>query len=148
GLAVPVSAADVVVTPRADGDKVGLDFRSTKFEVFGSNFIFATLDYTIDPPPPILDDFDVTMDAASPVAPGTAIVTTLLCAGDLLVNDCARGFTAVLRVSHFGTSSDLFDSVRFPAPVNLLDVRTTFELRANGASSQINGISQSTRPAV
>ncbi len=148
GNAVKVDSADVLVAPNVLPTQVGLDFDSTKFSVTGVNYIYATLDYTIDPPPPILDGFSLDMSAFSPVFPGTATVTALVCAGDFLSNGCAGGTTSVLKVQHLGTSSSLFDSVTFPVPVNLVDVRTTIELYANGASSQINGFGQGPSVAI
>jgi hypothetical protein len=146
GNFVRVRAAEVTVDPFFNSTDVGVSFASSVFSVSGFNRIFATLDYTIDPPPPILDDFNLSLEALSPVAPGTARVSALVCAGDYFSNQCANGVTRHVQVQHLGSSTGnvLFDSVTFPFPVNIVDVRTTIELDANGASSQITGYGTTT----
>jgi hypothetical protein len=140
--AVNLPSAGVSISPYADSSQLGLNYSSALFEVTGDQYLRYILEYTIDPPPPIIDSFDLSMDAFSPVAPGTATITVDLCAGDLFANSCANGSGAFLRVAHFGTSAILFDTVQFPTPVNMVDVRVTIELAANGASSQIDGFGQ------
>lgn len=142
GNAVRVPASAIIASPAAAGDLVTVNYFSDSFEVSGDNYIYATLDYLIDPPPPILDGFALSMSAFSPVAPGTAAVTAYICGGDLFADACVDGFTRRLRVQHLGTSAVLFDSVDFPFRVNMIDVRLTIELFANGASSQIDGFGQ------
>ncbi|MDZ4799252.1 MAG: PEP-CTERM sorting domain-containing protein [Bryobacteraceae bacterium] len=139
---IPVSAADVLVTPMFTPSSVGVAFTSSAFSVTGSGKIRAFLDYTVDPPPPILDDLNLEMDANSPVAPGVARITANICIGGLFRNSCENGIVRTLTVEHFGPGNPdnvLFDTEQFPSPVNMVDVRTTIELYANGASSQIDG---------
>lgn len=139
---VPVSATEVFVTPGATTGNVQVSFNSSAFEVFGNDKILAFLDYVIDPAPPILDDLDLSLDANSPVAPGNAKITADLCIGDFFINSCRNGFVRTLVVQNLGDGNPAnvsFASVKFPRPVNLVDVRTTIELNANGASSQIDG---------
>jgi hypothetical protein len=140
---VSVNPADVTVTPQASGGTFGLDFSSTKFFVEGDNNIIYLLDYTIDPPPPVIDRMSMRLNANSPVPPGTATITLQLCAGDLFANNCAGGIGRQLSVfDNGGTNTKLFDSFVFPKPVSLVDIRTTIDLEANGASSEITGVSQ------
>jgi hypothetical protein len=147
---IRVRAEDVTVNPFFSSTDVGVSFASSVFSVSGFNRIFATLDYTIDPPPPILDDFDLSLEAFSPVAPGTARVSALVCAGDYFSNQCASGVTRHVQVQHLGSSvgNVLFDSVTFPFSVNIVDIRTTIELDANGASSQISGYGTAAAAAI
>ncbi len=76
---VTVNPADVTVTPQASGGTFGLDFSSTKFFVEGDNNIIYLLDYTIDPPPPVIDRMSMRLNSHSPNAPGTATITLHMC---------------------------------------------------------------------
>ncbi len=141
----PVSAADVWVTPVATSNSVQLNIYSGEFSVAGQGQLYALFDYTIDPPPPILDDLDLFLDAQTPVAPGWARVTANVCIGGLFVNSCENLATAV--VEHYGVGDPrnvLSQKIQFSEPVNLIDVRTILELYANGASSQIDGYGTAT----
>ena len=144
---VPVSATSVLVTPTVTSDSVAVGFTSGAFSVSGNDKILAFLDYTIDPPPPILDDLNLEMEANTPVPPGYARITANICIGGLFSNSCAGGLVRTLIVQNFGAgnpSNIPFDSEQFPEPVNLIDIRTTIELNANGASSQITGYGTTT----
>lgn len=136
---IAVPSTGVQVSPYDFTTRLGLNYSSNLFSVTGNEVLRYVLEYTVDPPPPIIDGFELGLDAGSPVAPGTATITADLCAGDLRNTGCLNGFPTSLQVNHFGTSSFLFDSVTFPQGVNLVDVRLLIELKANGASSQIDG---------
>lgn len=144
---VPVSADDVIITPVVSGSSVGITFSGiaeSTFSVAGEDKIKAMLSYYIDPPPPILDDFSLSMNANSPVAPGTATIDALVCAGARFTGGCtANGGTLVgATLEHVGAGTPPPIVVPFPMPVNQLDVRLTIELLANGSTSQITGGSQ------
>jgi hypothetical protein len=82
------------------------------------------------------------LDARSPVAPGFALITTQVCSGGVFDGAACSGVFQEFTLQHFGKSDrrNIFlDSVSFP-PTNIINVRTTFLLDANGASSQINGV--------
>lgn len=139
---LPVSASQVFVNPQLNGNNIEVGFTSDNFEVTSGLRIRAFLDYTIDPPPPILDDLNLEMDANSPVAPGFARITANICIGGLFSNSCANGIARTLTVEHFGAGDPnnvLIDTEQFPFPVNLIDVRTIIELEARTGSSQIGG---------
>jgi hypothetical protein len=143
---VEVPASQVFLTPIVSATNVGLAFSSDLFNLDGFEAINARLRYTIDPPPPILDDFSLSMDANSPVAPGFAIINADICAGSPLgptgdpASECNRGTRLNLQVFHLGGSNTLLlDSVEFPQPVNFVDVLLALDMRAKGATSQIGG---------
>ena len=139
---VPVPATSVLVTPERTTGSVNISFVSDAFNIRGNQQIKALLDYLIDPAPPILDEISLELSADSPVPPGFAIITSDICIGGLLRNNCFGGVVNSLTVQDFGANSPanvLTSSVVFPAPVNLVDVRTTIQLVANGQSSQIRG---------
>jgi hypothetical protein len=139
---VAVNASDVIVSPMMAGSDVRVAFYSTAFSVTGFNRILGFFDYTLDPPPPILDDLNLSLDANSPVAPGYAIITANVCPGELFRQGC-RTALPPLVLQHFGAGNPnnvLSRSIQFPQPVNLIDVRITVDLNANGGSSQINGV--------
>jgi hypothetical protein len=77
---VLVSASDVFITPILTGGKVGVGFRSEKFFAGSGQTITGFLDYLIDPPPPILDDFSLSMATTTPENGGTAIFNATVCA--------------------------------------------------------------------
>jgi hypothetical protein len=138
----------VLLTPSASQARVGVSLDSDALSISGQSRILANLEYLIDPPPPIIDDFEVSLSATTPVFPGFARITTEICAGDLFANSCRSGAYRVLEVFHGGAGNpenDLFDRVTFPS-VFLVDVRTRIDMAANGASSQIDGFEQGSTP--
>lgn len=139
GNYVSVPASAVNVTPGATGQDVSVVFLSNQFVATGNQQIFARFDYTIDPPPPILDDFTLSLDASSPVFPGLARITAFICIGDYFSQGCATGSTSLLQVTHNGIVAPPPNTIMFDVPVSIIDVQLTIELFANGASSQING---------
>jgi hypothetical protein len=140
---VQVGASDVNVSTALVGGSVQVNFGSSVFDITGNQKISAFLDYTIDPQPPILDDMGIAFSAFSPVAPGFAKLTADICAGGLLSNSCVGGAFARLDLADFGHGNPnnvLSALFQFPNPVNLVDVRLSLDMQANGASSQIDGI--------
>ena len=134
-----INPQDVTLTAVTDGGQIGLGFFSSRFNVTGNQGILAFLDYLIDPPPPIFDDFQLEMVANSPQGAGTARINALVCAGDTLNPEC-NGEVKRTSVFYFGNGNkDLVNRVEFSNPVNMIDVRLTIELLANGDSSQIDG---------
>jgi hypothetical protein len=143
GGAIPISAEAINVQPSSGGGNMNVFFTSSGFSISGTQFVQYRIDYTVDPLPPVIIRFEDDMIAESPVAPGTADITTDLCVNSLFgdVTPCAAGGTFLsLNVFHHGTPTDkkLFDQVMFPG-TNLVDVRNTITLAANGATSQIDG---------
>jgi hypothetical protein len=143
GGAVPILASDVTVTPGFVAANLSVTFTSPGFSLQGSEFVQYLLAYTVDPLPPVIIRFEDDMYAQSPVFPGTADINTDLCIGALFgpLSPCGPGGSpASLSVFHHGTAgtTKLFDEVTFPG-TNLVDVRNTITLAANGATSQING---------
>jgi len=131
-----VLPSEVLLTPSNTPGLFGLSFTSDAFSVTGFDRILALFDYTIDPRPPILSGTTLSMQTSTPVFPGTATITANLCLGQEFGPGCENQRT--LEVFHFGNTADLVDSVTF-SPVQLVDLRITIDLRANGASSSIRG---------
>jgi hypothetical protein len=143
---VGVNPADVIITPVLTSDSVGINFRGTTEETFfvtNNGDIRSSLDYFIDPPPPILDDFSLSMDANSPVFPSSASITALLCAGGRLQNPgCVQsgGTNYRIVVEHDGKTQDPPVTIEFAEEVSVLDVRLLIELISrDGKPSQIDG---------
>jgi hypothetical protein len=142
---VSVDPADVVITPLISGSAAGIAFSGIDEDTFlvtDNLSIFSWLEYYIDPPPPILDDFSLSMDANSPVFPSSASITAFLCGGGRFVPGCAAtgGKNYQLFVEHDGLSLDPPQTVDLDPPVNRLDVRLVIELISrDGQPSQISG---------
>ncbi len=148
GNHVSVAASQVMLNPTLNAGFLSVAVFSAMFNVTGNQRIEGTLSYLVDPPPPILEDLNLEMDANSPVAPGTASVSAHICAGDLIVNNCVAGEWWNFGVHHFGPGNAgnvLTNRAYFTAPRYLIDVQLKFELDANGASSQINGVNAFTQ---
>jgi hypothetical protein len=142
GGAIPVTPADIVVTPVLSGPNSRLIFSSAGFSVTGAESITYLLAYNIDPHP-ILSFFEDELHTETPVFPGLASITTALCigapfGGTLLLPTCAA-IPASVTVFHNGTTFDLTDSVSF-SPVADLGVRNTITLAANGASADFTSL--------
>lgn len=141
----------VFITPPANLTSV-LSITSDDFNVQAGDRVLYQIEYTIDPPPPILPGYDVEMFSDTPISPGLATATASLCAGGLLAGPVcvdlgAPGFVAtpyVLTVFHKGLPAgpiQLSASVLFPAPTNLIDVSILLDLDATrGGSSVITGV--------
>jgi hypothetical protein len=137
---VAIAASDIDVTPVFPPGRYGLTFTSDEFDVTGTEFAHYLLAYTWDPGD--IRGMEDVLLAFSPVAPGTATITTNACVNSPYSGaTCPLGFSEVtLVVSHDGITPDLFDSVGFaPLTTFILGIRHTIELDANGASSQIDG---------
>ncbi len=148
GNYVPVKPGDVELVPTNSTGQFGLSFEGVPgspnpFDISGSQKIYATFDYTIDPRPPILNGMSVTLNATSPSGGGFAIYTTLVCAGDTFANSCKNGTTLQpIILADYGDNDPrnvLFVNVDFPTGVNVVDIRTTLDMQANGGISEITG---------
>jgi MYXO-CTERM domain-containing protein len=144
---VSVDPANVRIIPNISSDGIGVAFEGKDdktFFVTDNGTISTTLEYFIDPPPPILDDFSLSLDANSPEGDSTASITAILCAGGRFVPGCAEsnGTTYRLSVLQVGDTGVPPAFVQFVERVNKLDVRLEIELTSvNGAPSQITGAS-------
>lgn len=144
-LSKKATAESIFLTPPV-GTFGAVGFFSTDFVVFGEDFATYRLHYVIDPPPPIIPGFDLDLFADSPVAPGTAYVFADLCIdkAPTITRRVARSEETPCRpyslnVFDLGDSGKMFDAVVFDPPTNYIDVKLRIELKANGASSQIDG---------
>jgi len=148
GGAIPITSSAINVQPTVGGGNLNVMFTSSGFNISGTQFVQYRIDYTVDPLPPVIIRFEDDMIAESPIAPGTADIHTDLCVNALFgeFTPCGTGGTQLsLDVFHHGTATDkkLFDQVMFPG-TNLVDVRNTITLAANGATSQITGFGNTT----
>jgi hypothetical protein len=143
GNATPITASDILVTPSSVGSTRSLTFSSPGFSVVGDEFVTYRLAYASDPHP-IIRGFRDALDAESPTAPGFVTITTNLCLGGVFdeLNCLPPATPAFVSVFHAGTTSDLVDSVSF-APLALLGVINTIELRANGANADFTSFTNS-----
>ncbi|HLW77888.1 MAG TPA: PEP-CTERM sorting domain-containing protein, partial [Bryobacteraceae bacterium] len=110
--------------------------------VDGSDTIEYTLTYAVDPPPVIIRSVTDDLDTNSPVAPGFAHLPENVCLGAAFVGTTCTTTTASLDTFHNGTpgGNQLTDSVTF-GPDSTIGISTFFDLEANGASSEITGLS-------
>lgn len=144
---IQVVADDVLIMPRLTGGAVEVGFSSTQFNVTNGKTMVGFLRYLIDPPPPILDDFSLAMDANTPANGGSATIEATLCAGALLFS-CTGGQFESFTLKHFGAGNPnnvLSQNVVFNNPVNIIDVLLTVTLDAGpnpGGVSQITGGTQ------
>jgi hypothetical protein len=165
------TAADVDVTPPPDIDQQ-FAFSSGLFSVGEGERIWYILSYTIDPPPDILPGFDLEMDTFTPVAPGRAQITAVVCAGgnfnlfSLIFgspscyptgNPDVSNFEHdpyILTVFHNGNSLPgqikLSDGIAFSLATNYVNVWMLIDLNGGpeggGGSSQITGVSARSVP--
>jgi hypothetical protein len=144
GGAIPIAAADILMTPTAGDFLTSLAFSSSGFSVTGNESVTYRIGYTIDPHP-ILYGFEDFMDVSSPVFPGSATITTDLCIGAAFtgISCLGPGVPDSVQVFHAGTTSQLSDSTNF-TPTAVLGVLHTIVLAANGASADFNGVTSST----
>jgi hypothetical protein len=140
---VVVDASAISVTPVFGTGKLGLAFASAGFNLSGSDFVTYLLTFTWDPPAGDIRGLEDVLSADSPIAPGYATVTTNACRGLAFAGGICPGSTASVAVSDYGTSSTLSSATLFDPPVAVLDTRTVIQLDAKGASSQINGWTES-----
>ena len=142
GGAVPISEADIIVTPSFATPSAMLTFSSSGFAVSGTESVSYLIAYTVDPHPEIFDFF-LDMSTFTPVAPGTVDITADLCVGAAFSGSSCSTTVETLHVFHHGATSDLSDGVAF-TPVNTVGVRNTIDLAANGASADFSSLSNRT----
>jgi hypothetical protein len=149
-----VDDLDVMVTPLVQDGQLRLAVSSSHFSVTsvaGPQRLLAKFEYVLDPPPPILEDLSMEMDAQSPVFPGFANIFTEVCANALFVgNYCDEQYYRSFYLNHLGYPSGdprniLNGRVTFPLTYQI-HVRTTITLDANGGSSQIDGFRYASQP--
>lgn len=149
GNVVTALSSEITVTPTSGLQgalEAGrLTFTSPRFNVAGSEFAEYLITYTVDPPPVIIES-DLDMSAESPVAPGRVNILQDLCIGAPFFGTSCDGTQESLNVFHNGTPAGpilLHDDIAF-APTNVLGVRLHIDLRANGASSNFDGVTSGT----
>lgn len=144
--------SDVHVTPLTPDGKLNLGLASEFFSVGAGSRLVFKFGYVLDPPPPILEDMSMDLDANSPVAPGFATIDVDLCAGGLFFGETCDYERRQFTLLHFGDNNPnnvLSGLARF-SPTNIIDVRTVITLDGGpengGGSSQINGFSYASSP--
>jgi hypothetical protein len=141
-----LTASAIMVTPSTIINGYQLFFSatgattSTGFTVSGSQFANYEIDFTWDP---VVVGAEDQMFANSPVFPGTATVTTDLCAGSIFGVACPPA-TNTLTVFNDGQPADAIPTA-FTAftPVTVVGTQSFITLDANGASSAITGFTTS-----
>jgi hypothetical protein len=141
GGAIPIGTMDVNVTPLPVPEP-GLDFASSGFSVTGSQFAQYLLTYTIDPGPPIIDGDALDLFTQTPTFPGLASITSMKCTGSSFSGIDCPGTLITQNVFHNGTTFSLMD-IRTFAPTDIVGVRTTIDLQANGANANFTSFSDS-----
>jgi hypothetical protein len=145
GSPTPVTAAAVAVVPQLGPPLFSLEFSSAGFSVGPGQAITYELSYFIDPPPPIIHEFETEMWTETPVFPGSVTIVTSICIGAPFTPGCA-GTLATLTVFHNGISHDLFDWTAF-AGTNALGVRNVITLDATaGGSADFAGFHNASVP--
>jgi hypothetical protein len=134
------------VTYTADDTSGLLNFFSTQFNISGSNVLFYTLQYIVDPPPIIIRAFDENLFDDPPVFPGTASIPTTICLGFAFVSNTCAGSTVSLLTFDNGGPTQVHDVVSF-TPQSLVGISTVIDLEAHGASSEIGGFGNQVNPA-
>ena len=141
-LVSPLTAGAITVTPSFVGNsKFQLLFSATGntpatgFTLSGTSFAKYEIDFNWDP---LVGGAGDDMVANTPVFPGTATVTTSLCAG------CPLPFnipTNTVTVFNDGKPSDAIDNAVtfFGSQVLIVGSKSVIDLEANGASSTISG---------
>jgi hypothetical protein len=130
GSPAQVAATDIAVVPLTGSPVFSLTFSSPGFSVAAGQSIAYQLSYFIDPPPPVIHEFETEMWTETPVAPGFATIVTSLCIGTNFVSGVCSGTPAGLTVFHDGASHQLINSVTF-APTNALGVSNLITLDAD-----------------
>jgi MYXO-CTERM domain-containing protein len=146
GSPTVLSATGVNVIPVSAPDYFSLGFTSAGFSVTAGQSITYELSYFIDPPPPVIHEFDLEMFADSPVFPGLATITVNLCIGSAFVSGACAGTPMSLSVFHAGSSKQLFNAVSFPG-TNALGVQNLITLDATtGGSADFLGFTNTSVP--
>ena len=143
---VQITPDQVWLSPPVDGT-FGLGFGAVPgnpnpFNIGPHQKVFATLDYIIDPRPPILKGASLVLNANSPTGGGFAIVTAYVCPIATGLPVCPPGELPPLVVQDFGHGDPrnvFFATEDFPNATNFVDVRITIDLQANNGTSEIAG---------
>jgi hypothetical protein len=153
----PITAAAITVLPGINhtpsGDSLGMSFTSPGFNITAGQSVTYNIRYNVDPQPDVIIEADDTLNANSPVSPGTADILTRLCIGGQWLGttpscDVTGGFQT-LTVFHHGTPTDikLTDSLTFGA-VNRIGYDNYISLNGGptggGGSSEITGLGNAT----
>jgi hypothetical protein len=142
GGIAPASASDITVTPTVIDEHYSLNFSSTRFAASGGEFVTYQLGYTVDPHPILT--FSDELQVLSPIFPGLVSITTDLCLNAPFTPACL-GSPATVMVFDNGITAQLLDSVFFPPipPGNVLGVRNSISLQANGSSAEFSSLTNS-----
>ena len=134
---VPLTAAQILVTPVVGPfSRYGLNF-SANFSVTGSEFETYDIRYIFDPTD--IRGLEDIMTAFSPVAPGLAQVDTFGCLGSGYAPTCP-GTEVQLTVFHDGNTFVSLDQTPIFPLQNILGIRNVIDLQANGASADFDSI--------
>jgi hypothetical protein len=170
GTKVATPDSILITSPQTLVDSIS--FSSPDFLVLGGDRVVYDFGYSIDPPPPIMPGYRMTMDTLTPVFPGNAQANAFVCPDSTSLTaqvdsegpnkglttgaTCQADVSAlILHVFHTGLPSgnQLLDSGFFPTPTNRIAVLLELELNAsqqdqNGAfgSSQIAGLDSGVVP--
>lgn len=142
----PLTASAIMVTPSTFTGGYQLFFSatgnttSTGFMVTGSDFANYEIDFTWDP---VVVGAEDQMNANSPTAPGTATVTTDLCAGSIFGGSCPPPTNTLTVFDGGPTAHNILTAFTTFSPVTVVGTQSFIALDANGASSEMTGFSTS-----
>ena len=144
---VPITPADILVSPASFGNVSGLVFSSPGFSTKDAQAVTYRIKFHIDPDP-IIFAFYLLLGADSPVS-GSARVDTRLCVGGVFLppnpefgEPCLGGGSRALSVFHAGDepTAKLTDSASFPLASHI-DVINFIHLgSSNGGTARITGV--------
>jgi hypothetical protein len=126
---VPIADTQIQVDLHFPVGGFGVEFRSTGFNVTGTEFVNYLIGFTWDPSGDIRNADDI-------LDPGNADILTDLCINAAFAGSSCAGTPATLHVFQGGGPSQLFDSISF-APTGVVGVRNNIALTNNGS---FNGI--------
>ncbi len=145
-LGSPLTAGAITVTPTFTSNSYQLFFSAsggtpaTGFTVSGIDFARYEIDFTWDP---VVVGSEDDMSANTPVFPGTATVTTKLCAGSIFGVVCPPATNTLLVFNDGHPLDSILRAVTTFPPVTVVGTQSLIDLEANGASSTITGFSNS-----
>ena len=146
-LSSPLTSGGITVTPSFTLNAFQLLFSaagntpSTGFVVTGTDTAQYEIDYTWDP---VVIGAEDDMVTNTPVFPGTATVTSKLCAGQAFGGIlCPTAASATNTLTVFSNGNIPPPSRTTFAPVLVVGSINVIDLQANGASSAIRGFQQS-----
>jgi hypothetical protein len=144
---VPITPADILVSPWAASGVAGLIFSSPGFAAADNQAATYRIKYHIDPDP-IIFSFHLLLGADSPVA-GSARIDTRVCVGGIFLppnpefgEACLGGRSNPLFVFHAGDdqTAKLADVASFPL-TNRIDIINFVQVSAsNGGNASIAGV--------